>query len=539
MKKLFLKNKRRYLTLLTLVVFLLSGNLVAAQSSQSFSVAPTIVNVEATPGQVWQTNLRLINPNSFPLRIRAELREFVPGPDGGTPQFIEPDPNATSSFANWITTTESVDIPPERTIELPVSVAVPGDAEPGGHFAAVLLSTEAVTTSGTGVGTAQAISSLLFLRVAGDVIEQASVRSFRTTEYIVSDPEATFELRVENSGNVHVQPQGEIVIYNMWGQERGIIPINKQSAFGNVLPDSIRTYRFTWTGDWSLADIGRYTAEVALSYGSDAKKSIIGETVFWFIPLQWVAVVVLFIVGFILMLRWAIAAYIKRMFMLAGIEGAPPAHPGVTDAPLRTPNSEKVSSTKVSIVAPLEAGILDLRGSLKQAADEEESKVVVVLAFVRQYRTFFIAVLSILAALAVIIWFFMAAFTPTRDFVITSESGAETSAAEARATRNPPSVFPTPSRGTPYLTLINRSGDPAALERVSRLIGGARQTITATEVDEGVVESRTVIVYPITETERALLLSKVLNEAPISALADSETRSSEIIVYIGSDAVNW
>ena len=31
---------------------------------------------------------------------------------------------------------------------------------------------------------------------------------------------------------MHIQPQGDIKIFNMWGQERGVIPVNRQTMFG-------------------------------------------------------------------------------------------------------------------------------------------------------------------------------------------------------------------------------------------------------------------------------------------------------------------
>lgn len=492
--------------------------------------------MEAEPGQEWQTTLRLINSNPFPLKIRAQLRDFIPGPDGGTPQFLVPEENATATFANWIETEEFLEVPAEQTYELPITVRVPDNAQPGGHFAAILVSTESEASAGTGVGTTQAISSLLFLRVAGEISEVATIRSFRTTDYIVANPEATLELRIENRGNVHVQPQGEVVIYNMWGQERGIVPINKNSLFGNVLPDSVRTFRYTWSGEWSLADIGRYTAEAALTYGSNGKKTIFEQTTFWFIPFQWVAALTVFIIGFVLLLRWAIRAYIKRMFALAGIE--PDRLSSIADTRADT-TSDVTRSRKVSMVAPLEAGILDLRSDLQSASSREESRLVVIARFIARYRTFFIAALAITAAAGLIGWFIVTALDDQRDFVITTDNGTQTTAAEARALRNPVNTDAIEPPDGKYLTLVNQSGDPSITTRVERLLSGTDQLVTATEFDANVVEDRTVIVYPVSETERALALSKILNEAPISALSEDETRSTEIIVYIGSDAINW
>ena len=70
------------------------------------------------------------------------------------------------------------------------------------------------------------------------------------------------------------------------GQERGIIPINQASQFGNVLPESIRKFTFTWKGEWSVSDIGRYTAMATLAYGSEERQFASAKTYFWVIPVK-------------------------------------------------------------------------------------------------------------------------------------------------------------------------------------------------------------------------------------------------------------
>lgn len=60
------------------------------------------------------------------------------------------------------------------------------------------------------------------MRVEGDVQEDGGIREFRAIDSFLDTPDVTFSLRFENKGNVHLQPRGNIVITNMWGQREGL-----------------------------------------------------------------------------------------------------------------------------------------------------------------------------------------------------------------------------------------------------------------------------------------------------------------------------
>jgi hypothetical protein len=128
--------------------------------------------------------------------------------------------------------------------------------------------------------------------------------------------EATFNLRFENTGTVHVRPVGDIRIFNMWGKERGVIPVNQGTAFGNVLPKSIRQYDFRWSGDFSPFDIGRYRAVVTLGYGSEVTRTTNAATYFWVVPVVPVALTLGGILFFILSSVYVIRRYIRNVLII-------------------------------------------------------------------------------------------------------------------------------------------------------------------------------------------------------------------------------
>ena len=398
-----------------------------AQEAVSYTVSPTIYDMTANPGQVFRSTLRIINTNSFELRLFVDTQDFVPRGEDGIPQFLPAGSTGESgnTLAKWITSDREIVIAPEQTLELPFVVSVPTDAAPGGHFAALMIGTKPLTDGGgaNDVRTAQTISTLLFLRVTGDVREQGAIRSFRTTDYILSKPEAVFELRIENKGNVHVQPQGEIKIYNMWGQERGTIPVNQQALFGNVLPNSVRKFAFEWTSEWSITDIGRYTAVATLAYGVDTRQFMTADTAFWIIPWKFLLLIFGVLGAFIALVTWAIKLYVRHMLRLAGVK---PQNEVTVTVPDDVAITAKIGKGKKKVVTkskskaytvPLEMGILDLRDSLKGKRTVLE-KLRGLGSFVRQYWKFFFVAVAVLFFIVLVALFIRGALTPERDFEV-------------------------------------------------------------------------------------------------------------------------
>ena len=235
-----------------------------AQEATSLSVTPPLFQISAEPGQVWQSSIKVINTNDFPLTVYAQPVNFEAEGENGRGRFLPILEQETSgqTLAEWITVTDApIVIEPESSKEVPFIVNLPETVPPGGHFAAIFIGTRPPAEADSmAVRTAQVVSSLFFLTVSGDVIERGSIREFSVVDSFTEVPSSNFVLRFQNEGNVHVRPRGSITIYNMWGKERGVIPINQHSNFGNVLPSSIRKFEFSWAGEPSLADIGHYTA---------------------------------------------------------------------------------------------------------------------------------------------------------------------------------------------------------------------------------------------------------------------------------------
>jgi hypothetical protein len=510
-----LKNSFIYVMLAVAAVCLFP-HLLFAQGSVTFSVSPTIFDLSANPGQSWRSTIRVINANPYELTVTVTPVNFTPSEDGGTPQFI---PVATStkdgsSLAEWITTPTALVVNAEQTAELPLLISVPNNAPPGGYYAALLISTQSVNDGEkrTQVLTSQVISSLVFLRVSGELVETSSIRSFRSTDYIVNRPTATFELRIENKGNVHVQPQGEITITNMWGQKRGTIPVNQQTLFGNVLPNSVRRYAFDWTSEWSISDIGRYTAEATLAYGYESKQFMSAETSFWVIPWKIILSLIALFGGFFWFIAWAIRLYVRKMLSLAGVSYDTVPTTLTVHKPLPKP----------SIAAPFEAGILDLRNELGES-DSLRSKVITAVLFVRLYWVFFVAVVTVVCFITFLVWFVMDARTESREYSVTVPE----------TTEQLPTTEPNGTGPRMMLRVINQSGSSSGLDILNETLQNSRFAVADVSTSTA-TETTTTIVYSPNVRQDAQELSLILGDAKL-VQSEQVQQTDEIVIYLGTD----
>lgn len=509
-----------------------------AQESVTLSISPTLFDMSAMPGQNWQSALKIINVNPFDLTVYVEVVNFAPQGEGGDGRFIPVFAEETegSTLAEWISISrEAVVIPREQSKEIPFSVAIPNDATPGGHFAAILVGTRPLVKSAeqSQLQTAQMVTSLFFARVDGDVIESGLVREFMTDGTYLSKPEVDFLLRFENKGNVHLKPQGEIKIYNMWGEERGIIPINQSTNFGNVLPESIRKFTFTWKGEWSISDIGRYTAVVTLGYGTDERQFTSSKTVFWIIPFTlifWILIIAGTCIGTVV---WLVRRYIRHTLALAGINIEK-----YEEVQMKA-KSRQLQSKASALKAPVAAGILNLKRSL-EGAHTLQDRGVAILKNLYQYRLFILAVCLIILCVGVLVWYILnanAEYRPyeivyTSDTAVTSISSEEIIYTSMKAATIKTEAVS--DEELPNLAIINRTTRPGLGAEMRIALEELGYTISELSAESTSPQKRTVIVYESAAYDDALTLSAHLDNALISA-REEDTEGPPITVYVGSD----
>jgi len=280
----------------------------------AFGVSPVIVDLEVAPGSAAHGEVQLMNSADQERIYYVTTQNFVAKGEDGQQDFLPEEQK--SGLATWILPERrTVTLQAGQTFSLNYVVNVPANAEPGGHYAALFFSDQPGSDTGSAVGVGAKVGVLFLLRVPGDIQESVRVESFRTASDRLTSLPAYFELRLRNLGNVHVRPEGTVVMRNMFGSVVGKVPVNPRQAV--VLPNSIRRFDPAWANtfeieqggffaalknEWKNFAIGRYTAEVDAQYGAQ-KQALSAKTTFWVFPWHVLLLIALGIILLIVLLK--------------------------------------------------------------------------------------------------------------------------------------------------------------------------------------------------------------------------------------------
>lgn len=436
---------QKCVAVMCMAVFLLLPTISFAQEGMSFTVTPPLFQFTLAPGESWASSVKIVNGNDFDMTVYATPMNFESTGEGGTgkhvPLSIEDTASSSHSLAAWIDITEEpIFVPRGQSVRIPFFVVAPDGAEPGGHYATILIGTRPMEgEGGSQVKVSSLISTLLFARVSGDIVEEGRIREFSTEKVLYETPEANFKLRFENIGNVHLLPRGNIIIYNMWGKERGRIDVNKEGTFGNVFPGKTRNFSFTWTGESNFYDIGRYKAISTLAYGAGERQSDFQALYFWVVPIKpliWIVSIFALLVTFItLTLRRYVKHALKMQTeILLGSEQPQqtrqPAPQAAKQAQNVAPMQKVQQATPMQILrGPVVQGAVDLRRASAGEVQTEMGETMSMKEFMKKYRTFFIFAGAFAMCVIIIVFFLRQVMVDEREFDIQiQEIPAETPA---------------------------------------------------------------------------------------------------------------
>ncbi len=291
------------------------------RASQAVSIVPPSIEFSGAKGATFKTTVKIFNESSSDQLYFPTTANFVAGDENGTPSF---DPKAgQTDLAGWISVdAKQYSVAAGQRIEIPVTVNVPNDADPGGHYAGLFFGTQPPSKNGISVGIASKVGILVILKVEGNVLESASVKEFSVlgSKTTLPFPPVSFDLRIQNAGNVHVRPSGSVVIHNMIGGTTANLTINPTE--GAVLPNSIRKFQIDWLkptnnpkgffsnvgAEWNNFGMGGYTATATIAYGSSSQP-LTATTKFNLFPWHLLLVELIMLVIVIMVLIWGVKGY--------------------------------------------------------------------------------------------------------------------------------------------------------------------------------------------------------------------------------------
>ncbi len=258
-----LKQKLQTLFAVFACLMLAGSFATPVHAAVGVKIQPIKVSTTIDKGAESVGYITLTNESDQPEGIIVEtaVEDFVPLEGGSNINFVSRTEGLTTA-ADWITldVPETFELAPGEQKKVKYTIRAPEDAEPGSHFSVVFFKAlkkddEGQLKVGTRVG------SLFFITVPGNYEQKGEIESFTAPEFIQRGP-VPFTIHFKNTGTVHFEPKGTIVIKNMFGKQVAEVPVEGQV----VLPTGARDLNAQWSPSGLIA--GKYTASLSITDGA-------------------------------------------------------------------------------------------------------------------------------------------------------------------------------------------------------------------------------------------------------------------------------
>ena len=291
------------------------------KGASALTLTPPRIDVAGDPGATVTAQLTVINDAKGMATYYSSFANFESQGESGTPEIVP----ATDDLGTWMSVPSSITLAAGASQDVTVTIAIPKDATPGGHFAAVFWGTQPNVATGKETGIGAKTGALVLLTVNGNIPESGSVLQFDTvnSQHFFTALPVPFFYRFQNGGGDRINPTGDIYMKDMAFITGAKVPGNPVD--GNILPDSTRKFTTTWSGaagpngvvpsgffsavsyEFHNFAFGRYAAHLKLSYGT--KGEMTDSVVhIWVFPWQ----LTLFVIVLALLLWFLIRTGIKH-----------------------------------------------------------------------------------------------------------------------------------------------------------------------------------------------------------------------------------
>jgi len=266
----------RYFLVFVPILFGVFGifHVVTAQAlpQNAVIVRPAKAEVTIAEGEERKVAFTVSNGTGDPLRVRVSFEDVAAkSQESALDDSVQllGEMSGAHSLKDALSVTRSTfEIQTGEEVSVPVTLSIPRGAEPGGRYGSVVFHFSKLDPQGkadTNVSLEGRIATLLYVRVAGDVIEEGKLVAFGLFNNAKTTPPPTIEepLRMQvayqNTGSVHLNPYGRVTVRSVFGSTHELI-IDPWA----VLPEATRMREINMTE--SLMP-GYYTAHLELNRG--------------------------------------------------------------------------------------------------------------------------------------------------------------------------------------------------------------------------------------------------------------------------------
>jgi hypothetical protein len=285
-------NCKKLFLLIIIGISLLSFNF-----SYAVTIAPAKVEFNVNPGEEIKFSIYTRNDGEAATYLYSIVKGFTED-DGGTKIWIKDAPER-----EWIKIPEKVSAPAGEMIEVPVTISVPQDAPPGGHFLAVGFGTAPAKQKGSGIAIGVNVLSLVYINVSGNRIDKISVSEFNAKKVYFNFP-IKFSYKIKNEGNTYIRPTGDIEISNVFGRLVSDLKVNEREL--QILPAKEKVFENQWITNFAF---GPYKAKFNIYYGLNQSQNLVFNYWFFVFPIKAIIITLLLIIFIFFILPRLIRKY--------------------------------------------------------------------------------------------------------------------------------------------------------------------------------------------------------------------------------------
>jgi len=282
---------RRFTVAVLILAIVLSVVPSPVLAQGGIKVWPTGVELKVGRGETATKTINVQNLGSEPVMLQAYVMDFSKDRNGDF-AFYEPG-HESYSASKWLSIDKfNLELAASQSQEVEVTVSVPAQVEPGGHYTALFFEAIPLSNEGT-VSISTRIPTLFYITVPGiteaEVIANAEISSLLLPG-VAGGGFLEAGVVVHNSGNVHLTVAAKAYFDGYWGG-------SSEMDLGQtiILPNSDGVLNEQWQ---EKPFFGKVRANVVIGYldhnGQLVNKSQTAE--FWVVPWSLVGIV-LFVMG--------------------------------------------------------------------------------------------------------------------------------------------------------------------------------------------------------------------------------------------------
>ncbi len=275
-----------------------------------FVVGPGKIELAINPGESKTVEITIANRTGTARVFEIHAEDIAGSSDPSRALVLLGDDRGPYSMKDYVKVeSKRFELPHNQRARIPVTISIPSDAEAGGLYGSVLVSTvstEARKAQEDGTAPQSAVVSRIgtsfFITIPGTVARDGNLADFSTVpqKHVYQNGPIPFGLLFENRGSTHLAPYGEIRIKNIFDEEVGFIELEPWF----VLPNARRLREITWDRDVLF---GRYTATAYINRSYD---DVIDEMTYTFWVLPWKPLTLGFVVLFFIL--FVIRTFFKK-----------------------------------------------------------------------------------------------------------------------------------------------------------------------------------------------------------------------------------